>query len=105
MALVMIVIRDMPDRFHGFLSSAMLEIAPNVFVSPRMSPAVRERVWKVLVDWYSNAPQGSAVIVWRDLNAAGGVGLAHLGDPPRELVEADGMWLVRRRVSAVENVP
>jgi CRISPR-associated protein Cas2 len=36
MALVMIVIRDVADRFHGFLSSVMLEVAPNVFVSPRM---------------------------------------------------------------------
>jgi CRISPR-associated protein Cas2 len=83
-ALVMIVIRDVPDRFHGFLSSVMLEVSPNVFVSPRMNPGVRARVWTVMSDW-------------RDLNAVGGVGVAHLGDPPRELVEADGMWLVRRR--------
>ena len=102
MALVMIVIRDMANRFHGFLSSAMLEVAPNVFVSPRMNPGARERVWKVLVDWYVYEQQGSAVMVWRDLNAVGGVGIDHLGDPPRELVEADGMWLVRRRVSTTE---
>ena len=44
MALVMIVIRDMTNRFHGFLSSAMLEVAPNIFVSPRMNPGARERV-------------------------------------------------------------
>lgn len=105
MALVMIVIRDMANRFHGFLSSAMLEVAPNVFVSPRMNPGARERVWKVLVDWHTYEPQGSAVMVWRDLNAVGGVGIAHLGDPPRELVEADGMWLVRRRTSMVEKAP
>lgn len=30
MALVTIVIRDMADRHHGFLSSVMLEVAPNV---------------------------------------------------------------------------
>ncbi len=43
-------------------------------------------------------------MVWRDLNAVGGVGVVNLGDPPRELLEADGMWLVRRRVVAtVEN--
>ncbi len=102
MALVMIVIRDMPNRFHGFLSSTMLEVAPNVFVSPRMNPGVRERIWSVLVDWYATESQGSAVMVWRDLNAVGGVGVAHLGEPPRELVEADGMWLVRRRVPIAE---
>ena len=72
MALVMIVTRDVADRFHGFLASVMLEVAPNVFVSPRMNTGVR------------------------DLNVTGGVGVAHLGTPPRELVEVDGMWLTRR---------
>ena len=43
MALVMIVVRDVADRFHGFLASVMLEVAPNVFVSPRMNPGVRKR--------------------------------------------------------------
>jgi CRISPR-associated protein Cas2 len=104
MALAVIVIRDMADRFHGFLSSVMLEVAPNVFVAPRMNQGTRERVWQVLTDWYGSAPQGSAVMVWRDLNAVGGVGIANLGNPPRELIEADGMWLVRRRASVVEKV-
>lgn len=103
MALVMVVIRDMTNRCHGFLSSVMLEVAPNVFVSPRMNPSVRERVWKVLRDWYEHEPQGSAVMVWRDLNATGGVGIAHVGQPPRTLVEMDGMWLVRRRSTSCGN--
>ena len=96
MALVMIVIRDVPDRFHGFLSSVMLEVSTNVFVSPRMSPGVRGRVWQVVTDWHRHETQGSLVMVWRDLDAVGGVGVAQLGTPPRKLVEADGMWLVRR---------
>lgn len=99
MALVMIVIRDVPDRFHGFLSSVMLEISPNVFASPRMNPGVRQRVWDVLSRWHAHERQGSLVMVWRDLNAVGGIGIANLGDAPRQLVEADGMWLVRRATS------
>ncbi len=99
MALVMIVIRDLPDRFHGFLSSVMLEASPNVFVSPRMNPGVRKRVWDVMSDWHRHQPQGSLVMLWRDLDAVGGVGIANLGEPPREMVEVDGMWLVRRSVS------
>lgn len=105
MALVMIVIRDAPARFHGFLSSVMLEVAPNVFISPHMNPGVRDRVWRVLCDWHGHIREGSAVMVWRDVNAVGGVGIAHLGDPPRELVEADGMWLVHRRSTMFEQVP
>jgi CRISPR-associated protein Cas2 len=65
MALVMVVTRDVPDRFHGFLASVMLEVSPNVFVSPRMSKGVRERTWKVLSGWHQYEPRGSVVIVWR----------------------------------------
>jgi CRISPR-associated protein Cas2 len=96
MALVMIVTRDVADRFHGFLASVMLEISPNVFVSPRMSKRVRERTWSVISDWHQHLGTGSIVMVWRDLNEIGGIGIAHLGTPPRELVELDGMWVTRR---------
>ena len=92
----MIVIRDVADRFHGFLSSVMLEVAPNVFVSPRMNPAIRKRVWAVVSNWHASEPRGSLVMVWRDLDAVGGIGIASLGTPSRDLIEADGMWLVRR---------
>ena len=95
MALVMIVTRDVADRFHGFLASVLLEVAPSVFVSPRMSKGVRERSWEVLTRWHHEEPRGSVVIVWRDREQVGGIGLAHLGTPPRELVERDGMWLTR----------
>ena len=91
-----IVTRDVADRFHGFLASVMLEVAPNIFIMPRMTKAVRERTWAVIADWHSIEPRGSAVMVWRDLDQAGGIGLAHLGTPARELVEMDGMWLTRR---------
>jgi CRISPR-associated protein Cas2 len=97
MALVMIVTRDVADRYRGFLASVMLEVAPGVYISPRMNKGVRERVWAVMTDWHGQEPRGSLVMVWRDSNETGGVGLAHLGVPPRELVELDGMWLTRRR--------
>ncbi|MGD9870084.1 MAG: type I-E CRISPR-associated endoribonuclease Cas2e [Thauera sp.] len=100
MPLVVIVTRDVADRFRGFLKSVMLEVAPAVYVSPRMSKGVRDRTWKVLTEWHDFEPRGSIVIVWRDNNETGGVGLAHLGEPPRELVEMDGMWVARLRRQA-----
>ena len=100
MALVTVVSRDVADRFRGFLSSVMLEVAPNVFVAPRMNKGVRERTWDIVSDWHAQEPRGSLVMIWRDLNAVGGICLAHLGTPPRELVEMDGMWLTRRSKSA-----
>lgn len=97
MPLAVIVTRDVADRFRGFLASVMLEVAPTVYVSPRMIKGVRERTWKVLTAWHDAEPCGSVVMVWRDNNETGGVGLAHLGDPPKELVEMDGMWVARAR--------
>ena len=96
MALVVIVTREVPDRFRGFLASMMLEVAPTVYISPRMNAGVRARTWEVLADWHAAQPQGSIVMVWRDLNETGGVGIKNLGEPPRELTELDGLWLVKR---------
>jgi CRISPR-associated protein Cas2 len=98
MPLVMIVTRDVTDRYRGYLGSLMLEVAPTVYISPRMNPGVRTRTWGVLSDWYAAEPQGSVAMVWRDADATGGIGIATLGTTPRELVEVDGLWLVRKRL-------
>lgn len=95
MALVTIVTRDVADRFRGFLASVMLEVAPCTYVSPRMSKGVRERVWRVMTEWHTAEPRGSIVMIWREREATGGVGLAHLGTPAKKLLEIDGMWIAR----------
>jgi len=96
MALVVVVTRDVADRFRGFLASVMLDVSAGVYVAPRMNKGVRERTWSVLADWHGHEPRGSVVMVWRDLDAVGGIGIAHLCAPPRELVDVDGMYVVRR---------
>lgn len=95
MTLVTIVTRDVADRFRGFLASVMLEVAPCTYVSPRMSKGVRERVWSVISEWHKAEPHGSIVMIWREREATGGVGLAQLGSPAKTLVEMDGMWIAR----------
>ena len=93
----MIVTRDVEARYRGFLTSVMLEVAPGVYVSPRMSAAVRERVWNVLADWWSALGRGSIVMVWREKRAAGDLAIKTLGEPPKEIVDADGILLVKRK--------
>lgn len=95
MALVVIVTRDVTYRYRGFLASLMLEVSPAVYISPRMNPGVRARAWGTLSGWFAAEPQGSLVMVWRDMNETGGVGIKTLGEPPRGLVEVDGFWLVK----------
>jgi len=74
----------------------MLEIAPGVYTSAKMSKGIRERVWGVMAGWHEALGRGAIVMTWGDSEAPGGQGLLYLGEPPRELVEVDGMVLVRR---------
>lgn len=93
--MTVIVTRDVPDRFRGFLASCALEIAPGVYTAPRMNVAVRERLWAVLTDWHRVLKQGAVVMTWDDPAHPAGQRVATLGFPPRELVEHDGIFLVR----------
>ena len=89
--MVVVVTRDVADRFRGFLASAMLEIAPGVYTAPRMSAGVRERVWAVLAEWFQSLGGGSIVMTWRDPREPCGQGLRVLGLPPRTFTELDGL--------------
>lgn len=96
MSMTVVVTRDVESRYRGFLASVMLEVAPGVYVSPNLSAGVRERVWAVVSDWYASLGRGAVAMVWRDANQSGGVALRHLGDPPKEVADADGVLLVKR---------
>jgi len=95
MPMTVIVTRDVEPRYRGFLASAMLEVAPGVYVSPDLSAGVRERVWAVIEDWFTTLGNGAVAMIWRD-RVAGGLALRHLGDPPKEIRDADGVLLVKR---------
>ncbi len=94
--MVVIVTRDVADRFRGFLSSCMVEIAPGVYTAPRMTQGIRERVWAVLAEWFAAIGGGCIVMTWRDRSLPAGQGLSVLGLPPRELVSYEGCILLRR---------
>lgn len=96
MPMTVIVTRNVADRFRGFLASTMLEIAPGVYTSPRMTPAIRERVWSVCANWFDALGEGSLVMTWRDVKEPGGQGVRLLGEPPREIHDHEGVLLVRR---------
>ncbi len=74
----------------------MLEVAPGVYVSPDLSKGVRERVWSVLAKWYAHLGSGSVTMIVADPKATGGLYLDHLGEPPKEVWDSDGVLLVRQ---------
>jgi CRISPR-associated protein Cas2 len=79
--MVVVVTRDVADRFRGFLASAMLEIAPGVYTAPRMSKGVR---------WHGQLGGGAILMTWSDPSEPFGQGIRTRGLPSRTFVELDG---------------
>lgn len=96
MPLCVIVTRDVEARYRGFLGSVMLELAPGVYAYSRMSAGVRDRVWEVLRDWHGELARGSLVMCFAEASAAGAMGLRTLGEPPKTVVNHEGVLLVQR---------
>lgn len=98
MSMTVVVTRDVAARIRGFLASTMLELAPGVYSAPRLSPAVRDRIWAVLKEWFGAGQSGSVVMLWEDKSLPGGQSVKTLGLPPIDLVELDGIVLSRKRL-------
>ena len=96
MPMTVVVTRDVEGRYRGFLTSLMLEIAPGIYASPELSAAVRERLWGVVSAWWNHLRRGSVVMVWRDKTASGSLRIETLGEPSKEIVDADGVLLLKR---------
>lgn len=95
MPMTIVVTRNVSDRTRGFLASSMLELAAGVYSAPRLSAAVRERLWGVLVAWWPYETDASIIMVWADSQFPGGQVVRVLGAPPVQLVEVDGIVLAK----------
>ncbi|MBI4705398.1 MAG: type I-E CRISPR-associated endoribonuclease Cas2 [Deltaproteobacteria bacterium] len=102
MSMTVVVTRNAEGRVRGFLASAMLEIASGVFTSPKMSPAVRERIWAVLVKWRVGNRDDGAIMTWPDPGAPGGQVVQTLGEPPCALHETPSIVLARRPLTEAD---
>lgn len=99
MSMTVVVTRNVSDRVRGFMASSMLEMAPGVYSAPRISPAVRERIWHVLADWFANEKDASIVMLWADPSMPGGQAVLTLGTPPISLIEIDGLLTARKQTA------
>ena len=93
--MTVVVTINVEGRYRGFLASAMLEIAPGVYTAPMMTSGIRDRIWNVLSRWYYELGQGSIVMTWRDPSAMGEQQIRTLGEAPKSIVDADGVYLVK----------
>src|SRR6185312_3800221 len=96
MTMTVVVTRNVPDRYRGFLASCMLEIGPGVYTSPTMTQGVRDRVWQIMVDWSESLPtDGGVLLTWRDRNEPSGQAIRTIGWPKSDIVNRDGIWVAR----------
>ena len=100
--MTMVVTRNVESRVRGFLASTMLEIAGGVYAAPNLTPAVRDRIWEVLVKWQVGTREDGAVMAWPDTQVPGGLHVRMLGEPPLELCETPSVVLTRRPLSETE---
>ena len=83
------------DRFHGFLRSVMLNLHPGVYVSADLDAGSRDRIWRVLEEWWEADGRGTVVMLWRDKAKPSSVDFRTLGVPRRKIVEYDGHWALQ----------
>ena len=95
MPMTVVTTRNVANRFRGFLSSCMFEIASGTYVSPNLSAGVRNRVWQVLLDWSGLLLDSSIIMIWQDKTLPGGLGIKTLGTPPVEFIDKEGFLLAR----------
>lgn len=93
MPMTLVVTNDVPSRFRGFLASCMLEVAPGVYTAPRMTKAVRTRIWRVFEDWQSALETGWILMTWPDAKAPSGQAIVTMGTPCRHLRAHEGLVL------------
>lgn len=98
MSMTVVVTRNISPRIRGFIASAMLEMAPGVYSAPRLNPAVRERLWAVLEEWFVYEQEASIIMLWGDHTLPGNQNVKTLGVPPIELVEVDGIIISKRGI-------
>lgn len=61
-----------------------------------MNAGVRERIWRVMEDWFDDTEDGSILMTWPDSRSVAGQDFLVLGLPRVELVESYGIFLSRR---------
>ncbi len=96
MPMTVVVTRNTSSRMRGFLASSMLELAPGIYSAPKMSPAVRERVWSVVTEWFTAEQEASVIMLWADPAQPGGQSIKTMGFPPINIIDLDGLLVTHR---------
>jgi CRISPR-associated protein Cas2 len=95
------VLENVPTSLRGELTRWLLEPRPGVFVG-HVSALVRERLWEKCI---KQRGEGGLIQIWTT-NTEQRFDLRTWGETERDLVEFEGLWLVRhKKAPAKETTP
>lgn len=105
MPMTVVMTRNLPDRFSGFLASCMLKVVPGTFVAPNLTKAIIQRIWDVMIEWSDLIPEdGGILLVTKDTDSPSGMEIKVLGWAKREILEHDGIWLSMDNLTAAHDL-
>ncbi len=103
--MTIIVTRNTPERFGGFLASCMLEIAPGTYLSPNLTRSVAQRIWDVLEGWGELLPEnGGVLMLWNNRVAPSGIEIKTLGWGKKEMFDYEGVWFSIDKLTGENNL-
>lgn len=88
--MIVLILERVPATLRGELSRWMIEPRTGVFVGT-LSALVRDKLWERIA---ANDKVGGAILIHRS-NTEQGFSVRTAGDPAREIVEREGLRLVR----------
>lgn len=97
--MVVMILEKVPISLRGELTRWLIEPHPGVFVG-EVNAMVRDRLWKKCCQARRS---GGVVQIWTT-NTEQGFGMRMHGNTGREVVEFDGLQLIRVRVNSAEQV-
>jgi CRISPR-associated protein Cas2 len=88
--MVVILLENVRTGLRGELSRWLFEVKSGVFVG-KVSALVRDELWDFVA---ARLGKGSAVMLF-PMNTEQGFDVRTLGKPSRQLVDIEGLWLVK----------
>ena len=90
--MVVMILEKVPTSLRGELTRWLIEPRPGVFVG-HVSALVRDKLWEKCAD---KLGQGGMIQIW-STNTEQRFAVRSWGQTDREIVNIEGLWLVRKK--------
>ena len=89
--MVVYILENASEKLRGILTRWMIEVRPGIFVGS-LNAMVRNKIWEQI----SNSDSKGALMVY-SYNNEQGYQIKMLGDPTRQIIDLDGLQLIKRK--------